>query len=83
MPCPYLLPVLKTKIEISQTNGFIWVCTQFQIRPSKKIKPSKKINVFLVRIVEKHKKQGIFIFYWETDLNIHIKHDIWRIQRAE
>ena len=39
--------------------------------------------MFLIRVVEKYQKEGIFIFYWEMALNTHIKHNIWRIQREE
>ena len=31
----------------------------------------KKIDMFLVRVVEKYQKERIFIFYWETSVNTH------------
>ena len=61
---------------------FWYTCHLQTHKTEKNVRPSKQINMFLVRLEEKYQKEGNFIFYLETALDTQIKHDIWRIQRA-
>ena len=62
---------------IAEQNALAHLFRHFPTQIAACIRPSKKINMFLVWVVEKYQKEGIFIFfvfYWETTLNTHIKH---------
>ena len=41
-----------------------WCYKVLSLDPFLNIRPSKKINMFLVQVVEKHQKEGIFIFHF-------------------
>ena len=71
-----------------KVSNFLLIVANYQdfvemLRSTTCIRPSKKINMFHVRILEKYQEESIFIFWGEMALNTHIKHDIWRIQCEE